>query len=227
MFSSVVSTIEEALLSVNTTAKDALKAITYFILYHHGVSMPSQVLKGDSEIIKMDKASASVSGLVSAGLFNEKVDGTPVLSDDATLFVGYMVILSFVLLHFGTVSMMHYARGEPFTLEMLSGIALKIDLIGSLVRRFFTLFRQVMTIVSRNFLIILKVSVILGVKFGIFPWMCGWWLDVCTLRVFGQTIAGRVAFSVKNPILMSFAYWTAGVCYLMYAFVHVHLIKEV
>ncbi|PON42983.1 putative E3 ubiquitin ligase SUD [Parasponia andersonii] len=227
MSSAVVSMIELTLLSVNTKAKDALKAITYFALSHHGASMPSQILKGDSEIIKMDKASNSVSGLVSAGLFNEQLDGTPVLSDDATLFIGYMVLLSFVLLHLGTVCMMRYARGEPLTLQRLSGVASKIDAIRSFVRRFFTLFWQVMTMVSRNFLAISKVSVIVGAKFGIFPLMCGWWLDVCTLRIFGQTVSGRVAFFVKNPILMSLAYWTVGICYLTYIFIHVSLIKEV
>ncbi|XP_062101931.1 probable E3 ubiquitin ligase SUD1 isoform X2 [Humulus lupulus] len=230
--SSVVSMIEIALLSVSNTTKDALNAITYFILYHRGVSMPSQVLKGDSkilntEIIKMNKASISVNGLVSAGLLNEQLDGTLSLSDDATLFIGYMVILSFILLYLGTVSMMRYARGEPLTLQRLSGIASKINALWCLIRRFFTLFRQVMTMVSRNFLAIVKVSVILGVNFGIFPVICGWWLDVCTLRIFGQTITGRIAFLVNNPILLSLAYWTVGISYLIYVFVHVNLMKEV
>ncbi|XP_062101932.1 probable E3 ubiquitin ligase SUD1 isoform X3 [Humulus lupulus] len=153
--SSVVSMIEIALLSVSNTTKDALNAITYFILYHRGVSMPSQVLKGDSkilntEIIKMNKASISVNGLVSAGLLNEQLDGTLSLSDDATLFIGYMVILSFILLYLGTVSMMRYARGEPLTLQRLSGIASKINALWCLIRRFFTLFRQVMTMVFRD-----------------------------------------------------------------------------
>lgn len=232
ILSSVVSMLEAALLSVNTTVKDALKAITYFELYYHGVSMPSQVLKEDSEIINtkiagLDNASSSVSGVVSAGLFNEQPNGAPVLSDDTTLFIGYMLILSFALFYLGTVSMMRYVRGEPLTLQRLSGIASKIDVILSLVRRFFILLRQVMRMVSINFLAILKVSVIFGVKLGIFPLMCGWWLDVCTLKMFGQTIAGRVAFSVENPIIMSFVYWTVGICYLIYIYTLVTLIKEV
>ncbi|KAM6591340.1 hypothetical protein CsatA_013945 [Cannabis sativa] len=230
--SSVVSMIEVALLSVSTTTKDALNAITYFVLYHRGASIPSQVLKGDleilnTEIIEMNKASIGVNGLVSAGLLNEQLEGTPILSDDATLLTGYIVILSFVLLYLGTVSMMRYARGEPLTLQRLSGIASKINAVRFLIRRFFTLFRQVMTMVSRNFLAIVKVSAVFGVNFGIFPVICGWWLDVCTLKIFGQTITGRVAFFVNNPILMSLAYWTVGIFYLIYVFIHVNLMKEV
>ena len=84
-----------------------------------------------------------------------------------------------------------------------------------------------MKVISRNFLTIMKVAILLGVKVFVFPMMCGWWLDVCTLRMFGQTIADRIELSAKYPVLMSLAYWTFGVLYLIYVFLHVNLIQEV
>ncbi|GMN30257.1 hypothetical protein TIFTF001_002733 [Ficus carica] len=233
ILSFVVLKIEAALLFLNIKAKDTLNAITYFVLHCYGISMPSQVFEGDSripdtEIAKMEDASNVVNGLVSVGLYSEQPSGTPALSDDFTVLIGYMVILAFVLFYFGTLSMVRYARGEPLTVSWLSRIAFRIGAVLSLVvRRFFTLLRQVITIVCKNFLTILKVGVVLGVKVGMFPLICGWWLDVCTLRMFGKTTADRVELFAKYPLWMSLAYWTVGICYLVYVLIHVNLIQEV
>ena len=194
--------------------------------------MPNQILEEESkaldrDIAKMAKVSNTVTGLLSPGLYSKQSNVTPSLSDDTTLFIGYMVMLSFVVFYLSTIFIMRYARGEPLTLQRLSGIAFRIDAVVSLVRRFFTLFKRVMKVISRNFLTIMKVAILLGVKVFVFPMMCGWWLDVCTLRMFGQTIADRIELSAKYPVLMSLAYWTFGVLYLIYVFLHVNLIQEV
>ncbi|KAL5556960.1 hypothetical protein UlMin_039196 [Ulmus minor] len=223
ILSSLMPWIETAFLSVNTTVNDASNAITYYVLYFYGVDVRSQVSGGATEILNPEIATVD-KALDGVG---EQMNGIPVLSDDTTLFIGYVVILAFVLFYLGTISVIRYARGEPLALQRLSGIAFKIDAVLSSVRRFSALFRRAITMVSRNFLTLLKIAFVFGVKVGLFPLMCGWWLDLCTVRMFGQTIADRVELSVKHPVLMSLAYWTVGICYLLYVSIHLNLIRQV
>lgn len=209
----------ESTLLLANVIKNASGAFTHFSSNNYGVGTTStgvaKVL--NSEISKLDKASDS----------SEQMDGAPLLSDDATLFIGYMVILSILLCYLGTVALMHYARGEPLTMRRFSGTAFILDTILPLVRQFFAVFRLVGNMVYSHFLTMVKVACMLGIKVGMFPLMCGWWLDVCTLRMFGLTIAERVKLFVENPLGMSLAYWMAGNCYLLCVFIYVSRIQEV
>lgn len=207
---------------------NASSAITYFSSDSYGVGMPSSGVTEiiNTEISKMVKASDSVRS-ISAGMYGEQKSGTYHLTDDATLLTGYMVILLFLLFYLGTVTMIRYARGEPLTMQRFSGTAFILDTTLPLVRKFFALLWLVVTMVNSHFLTIVKVAFILGIRVGVFPLMCGWWLDVCTLRIFGLSIAERVKLFLEHPLGMSLAYWIAGNCYLLYVFIYVSRVQEV
>lgn len=228
ILSSMMPMTESTLLLVNVL-KNASVAISYFSSDSYAVGMPSSGVTEilNTEISKMEKAPDSISTSISASLYGEQKDGTYHLTDDATLFIGYMVTLLFLMFYLGTVTMMRYARGESFTMQRFFGTAFILDATLPLVRNFFSLLWLVVTMVYSHFLTIVKVTFILGIKVGMFPLMCGWWLDVCTLRMFGQTIAERVKLIVENPVGMSLAYWMAGNCYLLYVFIYVSRIQEV
>lgn len=189
--------------------------------------MPSLVSGGAAEILtEMDKASNGANIPIFSTLYSGQMNEEYLLSDNTTLFIGYVIVLSFILLYLG-VFIFHCATDEPLTRQGLSRIAFIIDGILGFVRGFIALYSQVLTLVTRHFLASLKVTFVLGTRVGIFPLMCGWWLDVCTLRLFGLTITQRVILSMKYPLWMSLAYWIVGICYLLYVCVHVVLIQEV
>ncbi|KAG6577410.1 putative E3 ubiquitin ligase SUD1, partial [Cucurbita argyrosperma subsp. sororia] len=94
------------------------------------------------------------------------------LSDVTTLAVGYIFIFSLVFFYLGTVALIGYTRGEPLTMGRLYGITSVAEAIPSLLRQFMAAMRHLMTMV--------KVAFLLVIELGVFPLMCGWWLDICT-----------------------------------------------
>lgn len=226
---SLVTPMTKSTLLLASVIKNASAVLPYFSLDSYGVgTINTEVTKiQTTEIPQLDKASESFSKSISASSNSEQMDGTRLLSDDATIFIGYMVLLSFLLLYLGTVYLMRYARGEPLTMQRFSGTTFVLSTIMPLVKKISALSRLVVVMVYRHFLTMVKVAFILGIKVGMFPLMCGWWLDVCTLRMFGQTIAGRVKLFVGNPLGMSLAYWLAGNFYLLCVFIYVSRIQEV
>lgn len=72
---------------------------------------------------------------------------------------------------------------------------------------------------------IVQVAFLLGIKFGMFPLLHDWWVDVCTVRMFGATIAQRV--ELENPFWISLIHWIDGIFYLLCVSIIVSLLQEV
>ena len=60
---------------------------------------------------------------------------------------------------------------------------------------------------ARHAALLAKVGGLLVVELGIFPAGCGWWLDACTLRLFGATLPGRLAFAHGAPLTSTLVHW--------------------
>lgn len=140
-------------------------------------------------------------------------------SDAATLSIGYMVILLFVLCYLGLIALIRYSRGEPLTVGRIYGIASVAEAAPSLARSLLSGVKYFFTMV--------KVAFLLLVEIGFFPLLCGWWLDVCTISMLGTTLSQRVGFFWESPLTSSFLHWLVGIVYMLQISIFVSLLREV
>ncbi|KAL5705651.1 RING-type E3 ubiquitin transferase [Ranunculus cassubicifolius] len=145
--------------------------------------------------------------------------GSSHLSDLTTLATGYIFISSLVFFYLGVIALIRYSRGDPLTVGRLYGIVSLVEAIPSLVRQFVAAMRHLMTMV--------KVAFLLVIELGVFPLMCGWWLDICTLRMFGKTISHRVEFFSASPLASSLLHWIIGIIYMLQISIFVSLLRGV
>jgi E3 ubiquitin-protein ligase MARCH6 len=73
----------------------------------------------------------------------------------------------------------------------------------------------------------LKVGLILSVEAGIFPLLCGWWMDICSFSLFGTVFKDRQVALRKIPGTVTFIHWLVGMVYIFYFASFVMLLREV
>ncbi|CAB3989401.1 E3 ubiquitin- ligase MARCH6 isoform X1 [Paramuricea clavata] len=75
--------------------------------------------------------------------------------------------------------------------------------------------------------IIVKVSLLMVVEIGVFPLVCGWWLDICSLPLFGSTLKSRQEGFHSAPGTSLFLHWLVGMVFVFYFASFVLLLREV
>lgn len=220
VLSSVMPLTETALSLANITLKNALSAVTNLTSEGQEGGLLGQVadvLKGNAS--EITEAANSTSASLSADLLKEATMGTSRLSDVTTLAIGYMFIFSLVFFYLGIVALIRYTKGEPLTMGRFYGIASLAETIPSLFRQFLAAMRHLMTMI--------KVAFLLVIELGVFPLMCGWWLDVCTIRMFGKSMSERVQFFSVSPLASSLVHWVVGIVYMLQISIFVSLLRGV
>jgi E3 ubiquitin-protein ligase MARCH6 len=220
VLSVVVPPTDTSLSLANITLKNALTAV-------QNLSTDAQESGSIGQIAQMLKVNASdlsemsnnTSASVSAELLNGGSIGTSRISDVTTLAIGYIFILTLIFCYFGIVALIRYTKGEPLTTGRFYGIASIAETIPSLFRQFLAAMRHLMTMV--------KVAFLLVIELGVFPLMCGWWLDVCTIQMFGKTMAHRVQFFSASPLASSLVHWVVGIVYMLQISIFVSLLRGV
>ncbi|KAG9451724.1 hypothetical protein H6P81_004628 [Aristolochia fimbriata] len=215
------SLAETAVFVANETLKSSIAAVTNMSSSGtHGEEVPLD------PVVAMLRLNASgvnesikVGAQVSADLLKGAGSGASRLSDVTTLFVGYMVIFCLVFLYLGLLAFIRYTRGEPLVMGRLYGFASIAEGIPSLVRQFLGAMKHLMTMV--------KVAFLLVIELGVFPLMCGWWLDVCTIRMLGTTLSQRVEFFSVSPLASSLIHWLVGIVYMLQISIFVSLLRGV
>nr|XP_043620023.1 probable E3 ubiquitin ligase SUD1 [Erigeron canadensis] len=134
------------------------------------------------------------------------IGGETRLSDATTLAVGYMFIFAVVIICLGVVALVRYCRAEPLVIGRFCGI---VSVVGSLFR------------------LLLLAMIMLMIKFVFFTLMLGWWIDVCTLRMFGKSIAQRVEFFSVSPLASSLIHWVVGIAYLLQLVIFAMFLRRV
>lgn len=220
VLSTVMPLTESAISLANITLKNALTAVTNLSTDGEKSGMAGQV----AEILKvnmsgLNEVSNNASSLLSAEILKGATIGTSRLSDVTTLAIGYMFIFSLVFFYLGIVAFIRYTRGEPLTMGRFYGIASMAETIPSLFRQFLAAMRHLMTMI--------KVAFLLVIELGVFPLMCGWWLDVCTIRMFGKTMSHRVQFFSASPLASSLVHWVVGIVYMLQISIFVSLLRGV
>ncbi|XP_067934672.1 E3 ubiquitin-protein ligase MARCHF6-like [Watersipora subatra] len=75
--------------------------------------------------------------------------------------------------------------------------------------------------------IVVKVSILIVAEIGLFPLICGWWLDICSLPMFNATLSLRMESFKEAPGTIMFAHWLIGMVYVFYFASFILLLREV
>lgn len=224
MLATVMPLKESALSLANITLTNAIGAFKNLSSESHNDSVLGHVVEAVAETVKVngtgiDNLASIISRHASPDISKGTDLGSSRLSDVTTLAIGYLFIFCLVFLYFGFVGLLRYARGERFTFGRLYGIASIVEAIPSLCRQFWGGMRHLMTMV--------KVAFLLVIELGVFPLMCGWWLDVCTIRMLGTSITQRIEFFSVSPLASSLLHWLVGIIYMLQISIFVSLLRGV
>ena len=99
------------------------------------------------------------------------------------------------------------------------GISSIAETIPSIFRQFLAAIRHLMTMI--------KVVFLLVIELGVFPLICGWRLDVCTIRMFRKTLSQRVQFFSVSPLVSSLVHWIVEIVYMLQISIFVSLLSGV
>ncbi|KAI4342341.1 hypothetical protein MLD38_026979 [Melastoma candidum] len=218
--SNVVPLTDSALTLANITLKNALTAVANLSSDDQNGGAVGQV----SETLGFNASTVNetlnnMSSQLQGDLLRSAPIGSSRLSDVTTLAIGYLVIFSAILCYLGIVILIRYTKGEPLTNGRFYGIASIAETIPSLFRQFLAAMRHLMTMI--------KVAFLLVIELGVFPLMCGWWLDVCTIRMFGKSMTHRVQFFSVSPLASSLVHWVVGIVYMLQISIFVSLLRGV
>ncbi|KAF5814057.1 putative transcription factor C2H2 family [Helianthus annuus] len=212
---------EQALALANITLKNALTGVTNLTSdtnsNNNVISHVAEMLNENSTTLS--ESSNNVTLPVSSDIIKDVAIGASRLSDVTTLAVGYIFIFSLVVFYLGVIVMIRYSRGEPLTMGRFYGIISIAGTIPSLFRQFVAAMRHLMTMI--------KVAFLLVIELGVFPLMCGWWLDFCTIRMFGKSMSHRVEFFSSSPLASSLIHWAVGIVYMLQISIFVSLLRGV
>ncbi|KAF6031361.1 MARCH6 [Bugula neritina] len=75
--------------------------------------------------------------------------------------------------------------------------------------------------------IVVKVTILIVGEIGLFPLVCGWWLDLCSLPMFNATIHTRGESFNKAPGTAMFVHWLIGMVYVFYFASFILLLREI
>lgn len=129
--------------------------------------------------------------------------------------VSYVDNFLIVLLGYGMVALI--AVGYIGVMSMLRQRYPRLD--SPLSRQIARMLRYVATFV--------KIVVLILFEFGIFPLGCGWWLDVCTLDLFGGTVQSRLSYCQESPWTCTAIHWIMGIIYMVHISLFISLLREV
>ncbi|KAI9388665.1 hypothetical protein POPTR_009G099400v4 [Populus trichocarpa] len=221
VLSTVMPLTDTALSLANITLKNALTAVENLTSEgEDGGGVLGQVADMlNVNASGLNEVSNNISSSLSADILKGASVGTSRLSDVTTLAIGYMFIFSLVFFYLGGVALIRYTKGEPLTMGRFYGIASIAETIPSLFRQFLAATRHLMTMI--------KVAFLLVIELGVFPLMCGWWLDICTIRMFGKSMAQRVQFFSISPLASSLVHWVVGIVYMLQISIFVSLLRGV
>nr|CAB3263649.1 E3 ubiquitin-protein ligase MARCH6 [Phallusia mammillata] len=75
--------------------------------------------------------------------------------------------------------------------------------------------------------IVLKVCLLLVVELGILPLLSGFWLDVCSLKMFNSTLQDRKESYLTAPGSSLFFHWLSGFIFTFYVAFFLMMLKEI
>ncbi|CAG0910109.1 unnamed protein product, partial [Cyprideis torosa] len=75
--------------------------------------------------------------------------------------------------------------------------------------------------------VVIKVAILSVCEIGLFPVLCGWWIDVCSLALLETSLKERLANFIASPGTSMFLHWMLGMGYIFYMANLIILLREV
>jgi len=151
-----------------------------------------------------------------------------------SLNTSFVLVFGFCPYYIGQITMSLFKIDNKVTGTKFDGLV--VLFIGYLFVAFwlvamhsilrFTPLRRVRKTVGLSY-IVLKVGLLMAIEIGLFPLICGWWLDICSLPVFGITPKGRKESFLYAPITSTFLHWLVGMLYVFYFAAFIILLREI
>ncbi|XP_040207899.1 E3 ubiquitin-protein ligase MARCHF6 isoform X2 [Rana temporaria] len=148
-----------------------------------------------------------------------------------TLFILVFAFCPYHIGHFSLVGLgfenyVHASHFEGLITTIVGYVLLAVTLILSHGMAAIVKFQR-----SRRLLgicyIVVKVSLLVVVEIGVFPLICGWWLDICSLEMFDATLRDRELSFQSAPGTTMFLHWLVGMVYVFYFASFILLLREV
>ncbi|KNC85574.1 hypothetical protein SARC_02263, partial [Sphaeroforma arctica JP610] len=76
------------------------------------------------------------------------------------------------------------------------------------------------------FVSLVKVCGLVLTELGVFPLLCGWWLDICALPLVSATLSSRVQYAQANHATAAFLHWIAGMLYMSHFAAFVGVVRD-
>ncbi|KAM4595932.1 LOW QUALITY PROTEIN: E3 ubiquitin-protein ligase MARCHF6-like, partial [Polymixia lowei] len=148
-----------------------------------------------------------------------------------TLFILVFAFCPYHIGHFSVVGLgfEEYIRASHFDglittilgYILLAGALIVCHAFASMVR--FQRSRRLLGICY----IVVKVSLLVVMEIGLFPLICGWWLDICSLEMFDASLKDREQSFDSAPSTTVFLHWLVGMVYVFYFASFILLLREV
>lgn len=148
-----------------------------------------------------------------------------------TLFILVFAFCPYHIGHFSVVGLGFEEYIEASHFEGLITTILGYILLAGALIVFHALASLVKFQRSRRLLgvcyIVVKVSLLVVMEIGLFPLICGWWLDICSLEMFDATLKDREQSFDSAPGTTLFLHWLVGMVYVFYFASFILLLREV
>ncbi|CAG2108547.1 unnamed protein product [Medioppia subpectinata] len=148
-----------------------------------------------------------------------------------TLFI---VIFAFCPFHIGNFiisktnfdSMISSTHFDGFVTTLCGYLAVGLILVILHTLASVTRFRRTERLLGLCYVVV-KVSLLSVLEIGVFPLVCGWWLDICSLPMLDSTIQDRTNSFRLAPGTSMFIHWLVGMVYVFYFASFILLLREV
>jgi len=146
----------------------------------------------------------------------------------------FILVFAFCPYHIGQFTMSgfkmkHFTKGvnfEGLLITMIGYCMIGLNLIVFHTITNFLGFRKVSRALGLCYVVV-KVALLLVGEILVFPVVCGWWLDICSLSLFDATLKDRFASFQSTPWASVFVHWLVGMVYVFYFASFVMLLREV
>ncbi|CAH1780425.1 unnamed protein product [Owenia fusiformis] len=148
-----------------------------------------------------------------------------------TLFILVFAFCPYHIGHFTIVGlkveeMIEYTQFDGLVTTMVGYIVIAVSLvvlhaIMAIVN--FGRFKRVLGLCY----VVVKVSLLVVVEIGVFPLVCGWWLDICSLSMFDASLKDRENGFMMAPGTSMFIHWLVGMVYVFYFASFILLLREI
>ncbi|XP_058031208.1 E3 ubiquitin-protein ligase MARCHF6 isoform X2 [Ahaetulla prasina] len=145
-----------------------------------------------------------------------------------TLFILVFAFCPYHIGHFSIVGLgfeeyVQASHFEGLITTIVGYVLLAVSLIGVAALVKFQRSRRLLGVCY----IVVKVSLLVVVEIGVFPLICGWWLDICSLEMFDATLKDRELSFQSAPGTTMFLHWLVGMVYVFYFASFILLLREV